>query len=525
MRYMGLTPCLLLLAASCLWAQSQPYPAAHNTPSSRQGPSAFSQSTIQGCLMGSEETSSYVLTDEHTGEIYLLQGNDSLLKEQVGHEVLMTGVAYPLRPSDKKGKLGYISPSAPHRTATSDQAGQKAMNFNFTDIQPVANRCTQETESERAAIAASQAALGSVNSDNPQATEPHVGYEAQKQTQNQLVGCVSGSASDLLLAQPERRRNYRLQGNTAELKNDLGKMVRVTGQLLPGTGPSIAHATQPAPLFRVTAIEVMQDYCSSPPTPAGRPPVAVGGKSGNEGDASLVSDTSSVGQTTPGYQTQSWKAQAPGPHTGIAAGGMPQARNHTATQGVPPNPELTAQNPAAAERIASSAERAELDNPQRQLGVNAQPNYSLNGPQASQQANQELMQAGGQSTSYPQNQNSESNTRLPGASQHIHAPQQAQRHKEEEAAEHHQPVPTLIGCLTAPGKSSHEFYLTEQKTGARYRLNGTREELKDHINHLVELAGKYGMSEAAAKSVAGSKQAEFYVTGVRDLAPTCGARR
>jgi hypothetical protein len=88
-KILGLITSLFLIAAPVAIAQQK---GSHATPtypsagaaSAHQGPGNFSQSSIQGCLMGSDTTSSYVLTDENTGEIYLLQGNDSLLKQNVG---------------------------------------------------------------------------------------------------------------------------------------------------------------------------------------------------------------------------------------------------------------------------------------------------------------------------------------------------------------------------------------------------------------------------------------------------------
>ncbi len=508
----------IALASTALWAQqgseSKPFPAQHNTPGSRQGPGSFNQSTIQGCLAGSETTSTFVVTDEHTGEIYLLHGNDSLLKEQVGHDVMITGTAYPLRPSDKKGRVGYINPSAPNETATSNRAGEKGMNFDVSYVQPLANSCAQQTESQKSAIAASQAALGTVQSNNTSSTEPKVGYTAQSQSENQLVGCVSGSANDLLLSQPEQSRTYRLKGDTSELKNDLGKMVSITGHLQPGSGPSRSGATEAAPILQVTGTQVIQDTCSYLPNP-GHAPIAATGKTGNTGEAFPVTDTSTSGRNTPGNETQAGKAQAPGPQTALDAGGVPQPQNQTAAQGAPQTAEQTAQNPAAGERIASSAERAEINNSQHQLGVNAQPNYNQSAAQQTTQANQPV-----QGSPYEMNRNPQTGTRLPGESQTMRAPKKGEQEKEKQAEERQRALPTLIGCLTSTGKASHEFFLTEKNSGTRYRLLSSREELKDHVNHLVEVVGKPAGQKGRA--VAGGSEPQYDVSGIQDLAPTCG---
>jgi hypothetical protein len=392
-----------------------------------------SQSTIQGCVMGSAVTSSYALTDEHTGEIYLLRGNDSLLKQNVGHEVLISGSATAIRPSDKKGSIGYISPSEPHRTATSAYAGQNALNFEVTHIQPVADTCAQQSESQKAAIAASQAALGTVD-NNSTATEPRVGYSAQGPQSK--PGQNSGS-----------------------------------------------------------------DASSVPPLPAA-------GKTGNNGDTHGVSTTASAGQVTPGFQTEAGKAQAPGKQTDVDQNlGSHQQPN--AAPGAPPNQEQTAQNPAAAERIASSAQRAEINNSQHQLGVNAQPNYQQSAQQQTERANQPVAEQKAQ-------------TGLPGASQHTTG---GQRERQQQAEEHHKAEPTLVGCLSQSDKSGKEFFLKEQNSGTRYRLSASPQELKDHLNHLVEVVGKPIQDKETAQAVAGNSEPAFDVTGIRDLAPTCGAAR
>jgi hypothetical protein len=75
------------------------------------------------------------------------------------------------------------------------------------------------------------------------------------------------------------------------------------------------------------------------------------------------------------------------------------------------------------------------------------------------------------------------------------------------------------------GSNQHEFILREQKSGTRYRLNGAPEELKIHVNHLVELVGKPTEEKEASKAVAGGPKPGFDVSGVQDLAPTCGASK
>ena len=74
----------LLVSAAWLQAQSQ-YP---QTGSSQTGASASGQTTVQGCLQGSD--GKYTLTDKN-GTTYQLQGDTSKLSAHVGHEVQITG--------------------------------------------------------------------------------------------------------------------------------------------------------------------------------------------------------------------------------------------------------------------------------------------------------------------------------------------------------------------------------------------------------------------------------------------------
>jgi hypothetical protein len=74
----------LLVSAAWLQAQSQ-YP---QSGSSQTGASASGQTTVLGCLQGSE--GNYTLTD-NAGTMYQLQGDTSKLSAHVGHEVQITG--------------------------------------------------------------------------------------------------------------------------------------------------------------------------------------------------------------------------------------------------------------------------------------------------------------------------------------------------------------------------------------------------------------------------------------------------
>ncbi len=74
----------LLASAAWLQAQSQ-YP---QTGSSQTGASGSGQTTVQGCLQGSD--GNYTLTDK-SGTTYQLQGDTSKFSAHVGHEVQITG--------------------------------------------------------------------------------------------------------------------------------------------------------------------------------------------------------------------------------------------------------------------------------------------------------------------------------------------------------------------------------------------------------------------------------------------------
>jgi hypothetical protein len=74
------------LLASPVWLQAQSqYP---QTASPQTKASASGQTTVQGCLQGSD--GNYTLAD-NTGTTYQLQGDTSKLSAHVGHEVQITG--------------------------------------------------------------------------------------------------------------------------------------------------------------------------------------------------------------------------------------------------------------------------------------------------------------------------------------------------------------------------------------------------------------------------------------------------
>jgi len=83
MRQIFLILSIMLLGLT--WAVAQDSTGA---PSSRAGQSASGQTTIEGCLSGSN--GNFTLTDKN-GTSYQLAGDTAKLSEHVGHEVKVTG--------------------------------------------------------------------------------------------------------------------------------------------------------------------------------------------------------------------------------------------------------------------------------------------------------------------------------------------------------------------------------------------------------------------------------------------------
>jgi uncharacterized protein DUF5818 len=85
MRQIFLILSIMLLGLT--WAVAQDSTGA---PSSRAGQSASGQTTVEGCLSGSN--GNFTLTDKH-GTTYQLTGDTATLTEHVGHEVKVTGTS------------------------------------------------------------------------------------------------------------------------------------------------------------------------------------------------------------------------------------------------------------------------------------------------------------------------------------------------------------------------------------------------------------------------------------------------
>src|SRR5260370_14234092 len=109
---------VLLLGVS--WA------AAQNYPSQKTPTGAGSETTVQGCLGGSD--GNYTLTDKN-GTSFHLTADTAKLSEHVGHEIKVTGTATSAPASPRRATAGGTM-GQPSRT--SQQASQG------TSVKPIA---------------------------------------------------------------------------------------------------------------------------------------------------------------------------------------------------------------------------------------------------------------------------------------------------------------------------------------------------------------------------------------------------
>ena len=130
MRKFWLLTALLLLCSALVVAQSTS-PAA--SPTSSQASSSQTSDTegktIEGCLSGS--AGNWTLTDS-SGKTWQLQGDDSKLSKEVGHQVKIKG-------SEMAGSAGAASPSSPGSTAPS-----AAAQFNVKSVTKIADTCSNK---------------------------------------------------------------------------------------------------------------------------------------------------------------------------------------------------------------------------------------------------------------------------------------------------------------------------------------------------------------------------------------------
>jgi hypothetical protein len=316
-----------------------------------------------------------------------------------------------------------------------------------------------QTSKPQAANKSQQATAGPLRNDRL-ATMPNVGVSANlNPNQNEMVGCVVNDGKHLLLDQEEMRRSYQLRGNDAQLRNSIGHLVQVTGRLVVGTTPA----------FEVQQVQDIQPTCNYAQSSSANPAT---GKAGNEGRAFNVTTTGTVGQPTPGVETEAGAKQNPSlnehvQNFGAYRNGRP---GYSASQGAPPDPRM--ENPMEAERIANSATRSELNN-QRQLGVDAQPNYSSeSNPQQTQQFTAgEAQQQRGQAS---------------GSTQVLRGG--AAAGNATEAAENQAPgtAPIFLGCI-----EQHDNHptLVESGSNQEFQIDARGRDLNQFANRQVRIAG------------------------------------
>ena len=112
----------LALLCSTAWLQAQDQYPQNPPTGSKQGGSASSRTSIEGCLQGSN--GSFTLTD-NSGTTYQLQGDTSKLAKHVGHEVQITG-------SPSKSSAG---------TSTSETAGSSQQALTVDKVKHISESC------------------------------------------------------------------------------------------------------------------------------------------------------------------------------------------------------------------------------------------------------------------------------------------------------------------------------------------------------------------------------------------------
>src|SRR6266542_6634059 len=119
----------LLLSAAWLKAQEKYTP----TGSSEKGASASGQTTVQGCLQGSD--GNYTLTDK-SGTTYQLQGDTSKLSAHVGHEVEITGTTSGASATNPSAGTGTTNP-----TTGTPTAGAQPSTLTVQNMKHISKTC------------------------------------------------------------------------------------------------------------------------------------------------------------------------------------------------------------------------------------------------------------------------------------------------------------------------------------------------------------------------------------------------
>ncbi len=340
-----------------------------------------------------------------------------------------------------------------------------------------------------------QGSLGTVRNDR-NGTMPQVAATSNTSNQNELVGCISGSGSNLVLTQNELRRTYQLRGNTGQLQNSVGKLVKLSGRLVLGQQSA----------FEVQQVTPLADKCEYEKTGQVSPAT---GKTGNEGTAFNDTTDANPRQSTPGVETEHGVEQNPSTKErpqmyGANNGGSAPL---TASQGAPRNPNANPDNPDSAQKIANAAQESELSS-RAVLGVDAQPNYSSStNPQANaQQISNQAQQERGKAAAAGDAANPKGGERqaMGGQSSDQLRPGTGE-------------APVFTGCLTQSGK---DYFLTEKASNEKFKIAGDTSKLKDHVNHMVQIVGGKAGTYGPAVGASGDTLTLF-VKAIQDAAPTC----
>ena len=172
-----------------------------------------------------------------------------------------------------------------------------------------------------------------------------------------MSGCISRDAKGKLIFGSERTEKvYVLQGDLNLLQQHVNTLVSIAGHLAPsGMGSN-------SPVLNVESLRVISQSCTSV-LPSGER-VAVEGKLGQVEKGVPIATTSSVAETTPGFQTESSVQQFTRREAAQPAASTPAP--------LPPSlPDQAGQSQAAADTNAEAASRAE-PYPGTTLGVEIQ---------------------------------------------------------------------------------------------------------------------------------------------------------
>jgi hypothetical protein len=172
-----------------------------------------------------------------------------------------------------------------------------------------------------------------------------------------FVGCISEIPNGGLQFDASRSGTiYLLQGATAQLLQHVNQRVRI---LATSTN---ANGNQGSPVLTVQTIDFVNDSCVSPLASVNPAPIV--GKVGEGQVAVPLTTTASLGETTPGFQTETISDQEP-----MSGHSAPQQSHRASAMDGPRNTSQTAQSAASADIYAEAATRSEIQ-PGNTLGAN-----------------------------------------------------------------------------------------------------------------------------------------------------------